>query len=140
MFMNRVFIAGRIGRDIELRQTGNGMSVATISVATNESYKDKEGNWQKNTEWHRVTAFGKKAETIAKHFQKGSRIYLEGKLKTNSWEKDGQKQYRIDIILSEFQFVDSKSDAGQQQSPQSKQNDFGGDGGNDFGGDDDVPF
>lgn len=95
--INRVTLLGRLGRDPEIRQTNNGQPVASLSVATSESYKDSRGEWQKITDWHKVVAWGDKLVSACAMMRKGSIVMVEGKLKTRSWEKDGKKQYVTEI-------------------------------------------
>ncbi len=120
--LNRVEVMGRIGSDIELKYTPNGQAVASFSVATSEKYKDKSGIMQEKTEWHSVVAWQKKAELINQYFSKGSRIFLEGKLQTRNWEKEGIKHYRTEIILRDFYFIDEKKKGSTQKSNQQQQN------------------
>jgi len=95
--LNKVMIIGNLGRDPEVKYLPSGRAVANFSVATNERYQDKDGNWQDSTEWHRVVFFGKTAETVGQYLSKGSSVYIEGRLKTRSWEQDGQKRYMTEI-------------------------------------------
>ena len=117
--INRVIIMGALGNDPETRYMPNGDCVVNISVATSESWKDKNTGEQKEvTEWHRCTAYRKTAEIISQHCVKGSKIYIEGKLQTRSWEQDGIKRYVTEIIIEEFQFVGEakkKSEAQEQK-------------------------
>ena len=108
--MNRITIMGNLGRDPELRRTPGGKSVCEFSVATTEKW-----NGETKTEWHNVTAWDKQADIIAQHFFKGSKILVEGKQTTQTWEKDGQRQSKGTIVLRDFYFVDSKSNQQQQQ-------------------------
>jgi single-strand DNA-binding protein len=109
--VNKVIVIGRLGQDPELKAMPNGRSVCNISVATSENWKDKNtGEKQEKTEWHRVVIFGSKADVVAQYFKKGSQIYVEGKLATRKWEKDGQTHYTTEIVLDDFQFMDPKGD------------------------------
>lgn len=108
MNLNKVQIAGRLGRDPDIKTTPNGTVIGRLNVATNNVYKDKTGEKKQTTTWHTIIFFGKVAETIAKYFQKGQEIYVEGRIETRSWEKDGQKHYMTEIIGDTFQFVGSK--------------------------------
>jgi single-strand DNA-binding protein len=97
--LNKAMIIGNLGRDPEVRYLQSGQAVANFTVATNERYKDKEGEWQEKAEWHRVVIFDKLAEVAGKYLNKGSRIYIEGRLQTRDWEgKDGQKRYTTEIV------------------------------------------
>ena len=92
--VNKALIIGSVGKDPEVRATADGNCIVNLSVATSESYKDKGGNKVENTEWHRVSAFGKLAEIIRDYVVKGSKVYIEGKIKTRKWQdKDGKDQY-----------------------------------------------
>ncbi len=112
--VNKVILIGRLGKDPELKYTANGTAVLTLSVATNTSYKDNEGNSVENTEWNRVVVWRKKAEAVANYTQKGSRIYVEGKLRTRSWDdQNGNKRYTTEIQADQVQFLDSKGNGGK---------------------------
>lgn len=149
--MNKAMLIGNLGSDPDTRYLPNGDAVATISVATNKRWKDKQTGEQKDhTEWHRCTAFGKRAETIAKYLRKGSKVFIEGELRTNKWtDKDGIDRYSTDIRIDNFEFLDKKEagpphpadtpqyNAGEGKAPESQpdgsapeQEDF----------DDDIPF
>jgi single-strand DNA-binding protein len=105
--LNKVMLIGRLGNDPESRQAGT-TTVANFTVATSESYKDKDGQKVDKTEWHRVVVWGKLAEICAQYLHKGSQVYLEGKLQTRSWDKEGVKQYTTEIVVSDMQMLDSK--------------------------------
>lgn len=115
--VNKVIILGRIGKEPEVRDLNGGSKVATFSVATSEKYKDKNGDWQEKTEWHNIVAWGKLAGLIQNHFNKGSEIYLEGKIATRSWDdKEGNKRYTTEIIMANLCFTKgSKVGEGQQR-------------------------
>lgn len=102
--VNKVIIMGRLGATPELKNLPSGDSYTSLSIATSEKWKDKEGKEHEKTEWHRVTAWRKAAETICKYMQKGSMIYIEGKLQTRSWEDNGTKKYATEIVCQNFQF------------------------------------
>jgi single-strand DNA-binding protein len=104
MYLNKAMIYGNLTRDPEMKALPSGMQVCSFSVATNRSYNDRDGKRQEAVEYHNVTSFGKQAEVIAKYLTKGSGVYVEGRLQTNSWEKDGVKQYRTEIIVDKFEF------------------------------------
>ena len=96
--VNKVILVGNLGRDAELRYTPGGAAVATLSLATTETWNDKEGQRQEKTEWHRVVLWGKQAETLSQYLQKGKEIYIEGRLQTRQWDdKDGNKRYTTEI-------------------------------------------
>lgn len=118
MSVNKVILVGHVGRDPEIRTFDGGGKVASFSLATNENYTDKSGNKVTNTEWHNVSVFGKLADVIEKWCKQGQLIYVEGKLKTDSYEKNGEKRYSTKIICSEFRFLGSgKSDGNSTASP-----------------------
>ena len=104
MYLNKATIIGNITRDPELKALPSGSNVVNFSVATNRSWKDKEGQKQEDVEYHNVVAFGKQAEVIAQYMKKGSQILVEGRLQTRSWETDGVKKYSTEIIVENFQF------------------------------------
>ena len=103
--VNKAILVGAVGKDPDMKSTADGMQIANLSVATSESYKDKSGNKVENTEWHRVSAFGKLADIIGQYVTKGSRVYIEGKLRTRSYDKDGTKVYTTEIVASELQML-----------------------------------
>lgn len=106
MSVNKVILVGRLGRDPETRYTSGGQAVANFSVATDESYKDRNGVQQKRTEWHRIVAWGPKAEFAQKYLKKGSLIYIEGRIQSREWQdKEGQKRTSFDIVVSDFRFI-----------------------------------
>ena len=110
--VNKAILVGAVGKDPDMKSTADGMQIANLSVATSESYKDKSGNKVENTEWHRVSAFGKLADIIGQYVTKGSRVYIEGKLRTRSYDKDGTKFYTTEIVASELQML-----GGGEQKP-----------------------
>lgn len=105
--MNKAILVGNIGNAPEITNLENGNKIAKFSIATSETYKNKQGEKVTDTEWHNITAFGKVAEIIEKYFEKGSKILVEGKIKTDRWEKDGVKKYSTGIIMQNFEFVGS---------------------------------
>lgn len=111
--INKVILIGNLGADPEMRSTAGGLSVANVSVATSESWKDKEsGEQQERTEWHRVVFFNRLAEIVGQYLRKGSKIYVEGSLRTNKWQdQNGQDRYTTEIIASEMQMLDSRGGA-----------------------------
>lgn len=106
MYLNKTQIIGNLTRDPELKTLPSGVKVANFSIATNYSYKNKDGEKMEEVEFHNVVAFGKQAEVIAQYCKKGSQLYVEGRLKTQSWEDagSGKKMYRTETILESFQF------------------------------------
>jgi len=115
MALNRVSLIGNLGADPELRYTGSGDAVATLSIATTEKWKDKQGQPQEKTEWHRAVFFKRQAEVLAEHTRKGSKLYVEGSLTTRKWQdKQGNDRYTTEIKGRGFEFLDSKP---QGQAP-----------------------
>ncbi len=111
--VNKVILIGRLGQDPEVKYTPSGAAVVTISLATNTSYKGQDGNTVEQTEWNRVVAWRKTAEIIGQYCKKGSRIYVEGRLTTRSWDdQNGVKRYTTEVVTEHVQFLDSKSDSG----------------------------
>ena len=110
MYLNKVFVLGNLTRDPELKSLPSGMQVCNFGLATNRSYKDRDGNKQEQTEFHNVVAFGRSAELIAQYMQKGRQLLVEGRIQTRSWEQDGQKRYRTEIIVDQFQVKTFDSD------------------------------
>jgi len=109
--LNKVQIIGRLGRDPELKYTQTGLAVTTLNVATDEGYKDQQGNRVEKTEWHRVSVFGKSAENCSNYLNKGSLVYVEGSLQTRKWQdQQGQDRYSTDVKAQRVQFLDKKSD------------------------------
>lgn len=107
MSVNKAIILGRLGQNPELKYTPSGNAVCSFSVATSDAWKDKSGQKQEKTEWHRIQVWGKLAEICNQYLKKGSEVYLEGKIQTSSWEKDGIKQYMTQINASVVNFVGS---------------------------------
>lgn len=106
--VNKVILIGNLGADPELRHTPSGQAVATLRIATNEVWKDKNGQDQERTEWHRVIVWGKMGERCAEYLAKGRPVYIEGRLQTREWmDKEGNKRYTTEIIASTVQFLGS---------------------------------
>ena len=111
--VNKVILVGNLGNDPDVRYMPNGNAVANISLATSDSWKDKNtGEQQERTEWHRVVFFNRLAEIVEQYVKKGSKLYVEGRLQTRSWEQDGVKRYTTEIVASEMQMLDSRGGAG----------------------------
>lgn len=107
--VNKVVLLGNLGRDPETRYSQDGKPVCNFSVATSETWKDKQtGEKQERTEWHNCVAFARLAEIAGEYLKKGSKVYIEGQLRTSTWEQDGQKRYKTDINVRELQMLDSK--------------------------------
>ena len=114
MSINKVILVGNLGAKPDIRFSSDGKAIANFSVATSESWTDKEGNKQERTEWHKVSVFGKLADVCQKYLDKGSKVYVEGKLQTRKWDnKDGVTQYTTEVVLSGWnatlQMLDSKT-------------------------------
>jgi single-strand DNA-binding protein len=112
MYLNKVFIFGNLTRDPELRSMPTGNKVASFGVATNRTWRDKEGAQKEQVEFHNVVVFGRTAENIAQYLRKGSSILVEGRIQTRSWEKEGAKQYRTEIVADRVQFGPKSSNSG----------------------------
>lgn len=128
MYLNKVFIIGNLTRDPELKSLPSGVQVTSMGIATNRVWRDKEGEKKEDTEFHNIVVFGRQAETVAQYLRKGSSALVEGRLQTRSWESDGQKKYRTEIIADRVQFGarGGSSPVGESQdnsggSPQSSQ-------------------
>ena len=116
--INKVTLLGRAGKDPELKQSAGGTAIANISIATDDRFKDAKGEWQTRTEWHNLVAFGKTADVFQQYIRKGAKLYIEGKMQTQSWEKDGQKFYKTVVIVEELSMLDDKpKDAPAAKSP-----------------------
>ncbi len=102
--INKVILLGNLGKDPELKYTPQGTPVAKFSLATGDRFKDKEGNWQDRTEWHNITAWGRTAEIVGEYLKKGRQVYIEGALRTHSWDdkQTGQKKYMTEIVVNEL--------------------------------------
>lgn len=150
--INKVILVGNLGADPETRYTANGSAITSIRIATSESWKDKtSGEQQERTEWHRVKFFGRLAEIAGEYLKKGSQVYVEGKLRTDEYEKDGIKRYSTNVIADEMQMLGGRGgeagvsrerpergpSRGQQPAPSPSQ---GNQAPNDSFDDDDIPF
>ena len=114
--VNKVILIGNLGKDPEMKYTAGGMPVAHFTLATNERFKDKEGNWQDRTEWHNLVAFQRTAEIAGEYLKKGRTVYIEGSLRTNSWDdkETGQKKYRTEIVVFDLTLLgDSRGENGR---------------------------
>ncbi|MFA6468177.1 MAG: single-stranded DNA-binding protein [Bacteroidota bacterium] len=138
--LNKVQLIGNLGKDPELKYTPSGVAVATFSIATSESWKDQDGNQQEKTEWHNIVAWRKLAEICGEYLKKGKKVYLEGKLQTRNYEKDGIKRYVTEIVADQLIMLDgggggrgpnnSNSSTATESAPQQM----------DSPKDDDLPF
>lgn len=104
MYLNKAMVFGNLTRDPEMKALPSGMQVCSFSLATNRVYNDRDGKRQETADYHNVVVFGKQAENCAKYLTKGSSAYVEGRMQTRSWEKDGVKQYRTEVIADRVQF------------------------------------
>ena len=144
--VNKVIIVGHLGQDPETRYMPSGSAVTNFTVATNESWKDKQtGEQKQRTEWHRVSMFNRLAEVAAEYLRKGSQVYIEGKLRTRKWQgKDGSDRYTTEIIADEMQMLGGRGGGGvefggsKQGAGQSSGDNAPPPGPDDF--DDDIPF
>jgi single-strand DNA-binding protein len=130
--VNKVIILGFLGQEPKTQNMPSGGAVTSISVATSESWKDKNtGEQTTKTEWHRIVFFNKLAEIAGQYLKKGSKVYIEGSLRTRAWDKDGEKRYSTEIVANEMQMLDSKNEGGNAGSNNAQQTpEF----------DDDIPF
>jgi single-strand DNA-binding protein len=112
MSVNKAILVGRLGRDPETRYTGGGQAVANFTMATDESYKDRAGERQKRTEWHRIVLWGKLAEIAQQYLKKGMLVYIEGRIQTRQWEdkRDGQKRTSTEIVANSMKMLTSKGE------------------------------
>lgn len=128
MFINKVFLYGNLTRDPELKALPSGQNVASFSIATNRVFKDRDGKKQEQAEFHNISVFGRSADLVAQYLKKGGSAFIEGRLQTRSWEKDGQKHYRTEIVADNIQFGPRAGSAGPSARPQggAPADDFGG--------------
>lgn len=110
MSYSKTILLGRVGKEPEFKTTPSGTAIVNFSLATTERYKDQQGNWQDKTEWHNLVAFNRTAEIVRDHVKKGSRIHVEGRNQTRSWEdkNSGKKMYRTDVVVNNLVFLDPK--------------------------------
>jgi single-strand DNA-binding protein len=112
MSVNKVILVGRLGKDPETRYTGAGQAVCNFSLATDESFKDRNGERQKRTEWHKIVIWAKQAEIAQQYLKKGAQIYLEGRIQSREWtDKEGQKRTSYEIVATNFRMLGSRSDS-----------------------------
>jgi single-strand DNA-binding protein len=104
MYLNKALLYGNLTRDPEVRALPSGQQVATFGLATNRTFKNKEGQQQEQTEFHNIVAFGRTAEVMGQYLKKGRPVFVEGRIQTRSWEADGKKNYRTEIVVDNFQF------------------------------------
>ena len=127
MYINKAMLFGNLTRDPELRALPSGMNVVNFSIATNRTFKDRDGKKQEQTDFHNVVVFGRQADIVNQYLKKGSSVFVEGRMQTRSWEKDGEKKYRTEVIADRVQFGPKGSGSGARSS------------GGSTGGDDQTP-
>ena len=111
--VNKVILVGNLGKDPEVKYTPGGPALAKFSLATNERFKDKAGEWQDRTEWHNIVAWQRLAEIVGEYIKKGAKVYVEGRLQTSSWEdkQSGEKKYRTEIIAQDLVMLGGRDDS-----------------------------
>ena len=120
--INKVILVGNLGQDPEIKYTAGGAAVTTLSIATSDSWKDKEsGMDQERTEWHRVVLWRRLAEIAGEYLKKGSKVYIEGQLQTRKWEQEGQTRYTTEIIARDMQFLDSRGSSNNESTQKSSE-------------------
>jgi single-strand DNA-binding protein len=136
--VNKIVLVGHLGADPESRFTPSGVAVSTFNMATNESWKNKEGEYEDRTEWHRIVLYGKAAETASEYMKKGQLAYVEGRIRTRSWEdKDGMTRYTTEVLGDRFTMLGRKS---ENKSTAPAEAGAGASAGGGGGDDDDLPF
>ena len=112
--VNKVILLGNVGKDPEIRTTGSGAMVANFTLATSDRFQDAQGNWQDRTEWHSLVAFKRTAEIVRDYVKKGSKLYIEGKIQTRSWDdkETGAKKYRTEILVNDLSLLSGREDGG----------------------------
>jgi single-strand DNA-binding protein len=116
--VNKVILIGNLGKDPEVKYTQGGMPVAKFSIATNERFKDKDGQWQDRTEWHNIVAFQRLAEIVGEYLKKGGKCFIEGSLRTSSWDdkETGQKKYKTEIIANDLVLLSGRGEGAGDDS------------------------
>lgn len=147
MYINKAILFGNLTRDPELRALPSGMNVCNFSIATNRVYKDKDGKKQEQTDFHNVVVFGRQADTVNQYLKKGSSAYIEGRMQTRSWEQNGEKKYRTEVVADSVQFGPRSSGGGgggRRDSEDAQEAPQGSSAGIDYPKDDinpdDIPF
>lgn len=112
--VNKVILLGNVGKDPEIRSTPSGTIVANFTLATSDRYQDQQGNWQDRTEWHSLVAFKRTAEIVRDYVKKGSKLYIEGKIQTRSWDdkETGAKKYRTEILVNDLSLLSGREESG----------------------------
>jgi len=127
MSINKVILIGNLGQNPEVKHSASGQAICNLSIATNESWTDKNGRKQEKTEWHRVVVFGKLAELCGQYLQKGRQAYIEGKLQTRSWQdKDNQTRYTTEVVAQSVQFLGGNAGAGRSSNQEYGNSNAGG--------------
>lgn len=147
MYINKAILFGNLTRDPELRALPSGMNVCNFSIATNRVYKDRDGKKQEQTDFHNVVVFGRQADTVNQYLKKGSSAYVEGRMQTRSWEQNGEKKYRTEVVADSVQFGPRSGGAGGRREdapPADEPVSTGGGAGIEYPKDDinpdDIPF
>jgi len=119
--VNKVILVGNVGKDPEMRSTGGGTTVASFTLATSDRFQDGQGNWQDRTEWHNLKAFKRTAEIVRDYVKKGTKLYIEGKITTSSWDdkETGQKRYRTEILVNDLVLLSGRDDGSGASRPSS---------------------
>jgi single-strand DNA-binding protein len=140
MSVNKAILVGRLGKDPETRFTPSGQGVCNFSLATDETFKDKNGERQKRTEWHRIVVWGKLAEICQQYLKKGTMVYVEGRIQSRSWDDKttGQKRYSTDIVANVMRMLSSRADSGGGMGGGSSSSSHGADADFSQGGDESV--
>ncbi len=126
MSINKVILIGNLGQNPEVKHSASGQAICNLSIATNESWTDKNGQKQEKTEWHRVVVFGKLAELCGQYLQKGRQAYIEGKLQTRSWQdKDNQTRYTTEVVAQSVQFLGGNAGAGRSSNQEYGNSNYG---------------
>lgn len=120
MYINKAIIIGNLTKDPEVKKLPNGTTIASMSIATNRVYKDRDGKKQEDTEYHNVSVFGVQADNAGRYLKKGQSVYIEGRISTRSWEKDGEKKYRTEIVAESVQFGAKAGGTTQVKTEESK--------------------
>ena len=117
--VNKVILVGNVGADPEVKYTPSGIPVGKFSLATNERFKNKSGEWQDRTEWHNIVAWQRLAEIVGEYVSKGSKVYIEGKLQTSSWEdrQSGEKKHRTEIVARDIVLLGSRENGNSKSEP-----------------------
>jgi single-strand DNA-binding protein len=120
--VNKVILVGNLGKDPEVKHVTNGTPIARLTVATNERFKDKDGQWQDRAEWHNVVLWARLAEIAGEYLKKGNKVYIEGRLETRSWDKDGEKRYTTSIVASELVLLGGREPSeGTNEKPETRE-------------------